>query len=135
MDPAARFWATYPAPPRSPDWAIIPETVGQKEVGPQVGARPDAVQKAFHTDGYWLIIHSESSNDDPAPSERTTGTMGSFGSLSAGLSAAMAGLSQLVISPVKILAMFSPESLRLVTRWPSIVRLYMNTVPPAVIGM
>ena len=36
-------------------------SVGKNEVGPQAGARPDAEQKEFHKDGYWLIIHSESS--------------------------------------------------------------------------
>ena len=57
------------------------------------------------------------------------------GSLRPGLSAASAGSSQLVMAPVKILVMFSPDSRRLVTCWPLILRLYMNTVPPAVIGM
>ena len=71
----------------------------------------------------------------PAPSDRTTGTIDSSGSLSPGLSAARAGSSQLVMTPVKILAMFSPDRRRLVTCWPLILRLYMNTVPPAVIGM
>ncbi len=52
-----------------------------------------------------------------------------------GLSAARAGSSQLVMAPVKILEMFTPDSRRLVTRCPLILRLYMNTVPPAVIGM
>src|ERR1700683_3723668 len=61
--------------------------------------------------------------------------MGSFGSWSPGLSAAMAGLFQFVMAPVKILAMFWPDRRRFVTRWPAIVRLYMNTVPPAVMGM
>ena len=40
-----------------------------------------------------------------------------------------------VMTPVKILATFSPDSRRFVTRWPLIFRLYMNDVPPAVTGM
>ena len=38
-----------------------PGSVGKNEVAPQAGARPDAEQKEFHSEGYWLIIHSESS--------------------------------------------------------------------------
>ena len=72
---------------------------------------------------------------EPEPSERTTGTMVRAGSVRPGLSAASAGSFHEVMAPVKILATFSPDSRRLVTRWPLILRLYMNAVPPAVIGM
>lgn len=39
------------------------------------------------------------------------------------------------MTPVKILVTVSPPSRRFVTRLPPIVRLYMNEVPPATIGM
>ncbi len=72
---------------------------------------------------------------EPEPSERTTGTIVLAGSESPGLSAAIAGSFQLVMAPVKIFVTLSPDSRRFVTRWPAMVRLYMNTVPPAVTGM
>src|SRR5579871_3042767 len=105
----------------------MPGRVGQNDVGPQCGARPTCWQNWFHVDPYWLIIHSDSSKLEPAPSDRTTGTMVWLGSLRPGLSAASAGSSQLVIWPVKILARLAPDSRRLVTRWPLMERLYMNT--------
>jgi hypothetical protein len=51
------------------------------------------------------------------------------------LSAAIAGSSQRVMTPVNSLATFSPDSRRFVTRLPPILRLYMKAVPPATIGM
>jgi hypothetical protein len=51
------------------------------------------------------------------------------------LSTLIAGSDQLVICWVKILVMVSPESRRFVTRLLPILRLYMNAVPPATIGM
>ena len=70
----------------------------------------------------------------PDPSERTTGTIRRAGRARLGLSRAMAGSFQVVIAPVKILAVFSPDSRRLVTSLPAIFRLYMNEVPPATTG-
>src|SRR5581483_12407871 len=85
--------------------------------------------------GYWLMYHKLNCAVEPEPSERTTGTIFLAGMFRPGLSAWMAGSFHSVIPPVKIFAMFSPESRRFVTRCPLMVRLYMNTVPPAVIGM
>ena len=52
-----------------------------------------------------------------------------------GLSLAIAGSFQRVILPVNRAATFAPDSRRLVTRLPPILRLYMKDVPPATIGM
>ena len=71
----------------------------------------------------------------PEPSERTIGRIGRFGSWSCGLSAAIAGSFQFVMTPVKILAIVVGESRRFVTRWPLMSRWYMNDVPPATSGM
>ena len=57
------------------------------------------------------------------------------GIASAGLSAWMAGSFQLVMAPVKIFAMTSPDSRRFVTCLPAILRLYISEVPPATMGM
>src|SRR6516225_10127237 len=70
----------------------------------------------------------------PDPSDGTTVVIGSDASLRPLLSRVMARLSQLVIWLVKILAMVSPESHRLVTRWPPTLMLYGNAVPPPAIG-
>ena len=71
----------------------------------------------------------------PEPSERTMGVMALSGIARAGLSAVMALSFQRVIWPRKIFVITSPESRRFVTRLPPILRLYMNEVPPATIGM
>src|SRR5262249_6042781 len=57
------------------------------------------------------------------------------GNASPGLSALIAGSFHRLITPVKILAITSPDRRRLVTRRPLIFRLYMKAVPPATIGM
>ena len=59
----------------------------------------------------------------PEPSDRTTGRIGRFGSWSCGLSLAMLGSSQFVITPVKIFVSSSGVSRRLVTSWPLIVEV------------
>jgi hypothetical protein len=61
--------------------------------------------------------------------------MSRAGSARPGLSAAMAGSFQRVSVPVKMRATLSPDSRRLVTLRPPILRLYMKAVPPATIGM
>ena len=48
----------------------------------------------------------------PEPSERCTTVIFVLGSFALGFSAAIAGSSQVVITPWKILAVVSPESLR-----------------------
>src|SRR4051794_32982986 len=121
--------------PRSPACAITPGTVGYSDVAPHAGARLDFEQYVFQSGPYCLIIHSVRWYVAAEPSERTTGTICWLGSFNAGLSAAIAGSFHVVIARVKIFTMFSPDSRRFVTRCPLIERLYMNTVPPAVIGM
>jgi hypothetical protein len=56
---------------------------------------------------------------------RRTGEVGS-----ARVVAATAGSFHRVVTPVNILAMSSPDGRRLVTRWPSMLRLYANVVEP-----
>src|SRR5262249_34150691 len=84
---------------------------------------------------YWVAIHNVNCAVVPEPSERTIGTMGRAGSATPGLSALIAGSSHLVMPSVKILVSTSPDSRRFVMRLPPEVRLYMNEVPPATIGM
>src|SRR5215469_2849263 len=99
------------------------------------GLRPTFAQYAFQYDGSVASIHSVNSAVAPEPSDRTTGTIWSAGSVKPGLSAAMIGSFHLVITPVKMPAMALPERRRFVTRVAPIFRLYMNVVPPAVSGM
>src|SRR5262245_59723820 len=104
--------------PRSPAWAIIPGVVGYSDVGPHAGARPDFEQYDVQGGPYCLMIHSVTWKVAADPSERTTGTIGRFGSCRPGLSATSAGSFHEVMTRVKILAMFSPDSRRFVTRAP-----------------
>ncbi len=71
----------------------------------------------------------------PEPSERTTGMMSLSGISTPLLSSVIAGSFHLVIWPVKIFAMVSPESRRPSYGSPRTWMLYMNAVPPATIGM
>lgn len=113
----------------------LPATTGYSEVTPHGVRRPARAQYAFHSAGYWSASHVLNCAVVPDPSERTTGTILRAGSVRPGLSALIAGSLQMVIPPVKIRAMVSPDSRRFVTRWLPIFRLYMNDVPPATIGM
>lgn len=70
----------------------------------------------------------------PEPSERTTGVIGSDGSACPLLSLVIAGSFQLVIWLVKIFAIVSPDSRRLVTFLPATRIWYVNAVPPATTG-
>lgn len=72
---------------------------------------------------------------EPDESVRTTGTTAIAGSARPGLSAAIAGSSHRVSTPVKIFAMFSPDRRRFVTRLVPIFRLYAKVVATAVSGM
>src|ERR1700741_822047 len=96
---------------------LEPLSSGYAEVCVQ-GSRPTFAQYAVQ---YWpsvAIIHWVSWAVDPAPSDRTTGTIGIAGRVRPGLSAAIAGSFHCVSTPVKIFAMLSPDSRRLVTRLP-----------------
>ena len=90
---------------------------------------------AVHRSPCCFDIHSVNCADEPEPSDRTTGTIPLSGIASPGLSAWIAGSFQFVMPPVKIFAIVSPDSRRLVTRLPPMFRWYMNAVPPATIGM
>ena len=85
--------------------------------------------------GWVEIIHLVNWALEPEPSERTTGTIARPGNVMPWLSATSAGSFHVLMAPVKILATFSPERRRFVTRLPLIFRLYMKAVPPATIGM
>ena len=78
--------------------------------------------KGRHSDGYCLSIHSVNCAVAPEPSERTTGLIVSDGSAWPPFSLVISGSAQLVILLVKILVIVSPDSRRLVTRWPATVR-------------
>jgi hypothetical protein len=65
---------------------------------------PTFLQNAFQMSGVWLAMNAVNCAVVPEPSERTTGRIGRFGRWSCGLSAAMLGSFQFLITPVKILA-------------------------------
>ena len=102
---------------------------------PQGVGRPAFAQYGSQDVAYRLLSQVVNCAVVPEPSERTTGTMARAGRVRPGLSAAMAGSFQRVRVPVKMRATFSPDSRRFVTRRPPILRLYMNDVPPATMGM
>jgi hypothetical protein len=112
----------------------VPGWTGYVEVCVQ-GLRPTTAQYAVQYDPSVPSIHWVNTDVEPAPSERTTGVIWRSGRFRSGLSALIRGSSQLVILLVKMPATTAPDSRRSVTRWPSMLRLYMNVVPPAASGM
>src|SRR5262245_41247723 len=110
-----------------------PGTIGYTEVWVH-GLRCAAAQYAVHMEFCVATSHWVNWAVEPEPSDRTTGMILIDGRRSRGLSAAIAGSFHILIAPVKIFAMFAPDSRRFVTRWLPIFRLYMNVVPPAETG-
>ena len=109
--------------------------MGYWEVRPHPAARLTATQNELQSAGYCFDIQRVNWAVEPEPSDRTTGTIALSGIASPGLSAAICGSFQLVMTPVKIFVTVSPPSRRLVTFFPPILRLYMKEVPPATMGM
>ena len=68
----------------------------------------------------------------PDPSERCTTAIACFGSLAFGLSLTIAGSSQVLISPRKILPSVGPSSVMSPLLMPS--RLTTGTTPPITVG-
>jgi hypothetical protein len=66
--------------------------------------------------GVWSAMNAVNCADVPDPSERITGLMASDGKVFPGLSAAMSGWFQFVISAVKIFAAVVGDSWRSLTR-------------------
>ena len=77
--------------------------------------RPDWPKYGRQMPGYWWSSHVVNWAVVPDPSDRTTGLIGSEGNLRPLLSLVIAGSFQLVIWPVKIFAIVSPERRRLRT--------------------
>src|SRR6478735_2991099 len=97
--------------------------------------RPALAVYAFQSPACCLLIQVENCAVVPEPSERTTGTTLRAGSVMPGLSFLIAGSFQVLMTPVKILVTFSPDRRRFVICLLPTLRLYMNDVPPATIGM
>jgi hypothetical protein len=79
--------------------------------------RPERPKYGRQIDGWAWSSHAVNCAVVPEPSERTTGTILVSGNERPLLSAVIASSAQVVILPVKILAIVSPESRRFLTIW------------------